>query len=172
MEDKLILIVIGEKDFNSEQFGTIKEACESEAIDIKIANLYGASSESVSGEIVEADLSIIQAEPDDYDAIILIGGAGAEDYYCDDTTLEMLRDANKLGVVIAALSNASITLANAGILKNIRANTNEISKPILSSKGAIISDTDPESDHGIITSNGAKMQDFIKEIFNKMKANE
>jgi len=82
----------------------------------KIGVLLGGN-----GGIAASEISIDKLRVEDYDAAIFIGGPGAADYYSNPLVLNIVREASARNKIVAAISSAPVILANAGILRGIRA---------------------------------------------------
>ncbi len=73
------------------------------------------------GNTVEASLGLTDLRVDDYDAIIFVGGQGAILYFSSPVVLNIAREAVAKRKVLAAISAAPTILANAGVLRGVRA---------------------------------------------------
>ena len=151
MDDKKILIIIADKDFRDEEFSDPRDIFESEGVEVKIANSSGEQSEGSQGLIVEPDMNTIQVTPSDYDAIVLVGGTGAEQYYSDSTVMQIVRDAYEAKKIVAAICIAPLILANAGILKGKNTTGSQSVKYELQKNDAVYFDQPVVVDGKIIT---------------------
>ncbi len=82
----------------------------------KIGVLQGAF-----GGIVASEITLDNLKVEDYEAVIFIGGPGAADYFNNPVVLRIVREASARNKVIAAISAAPMILANAGVLRGVRA---------------------------------------------------
>ena len=95
-----------------------------------------------------------QLRVEDYDAIIFIGGPGAIEYVANPAALDLAREAVRQRKVLAAIDTAPTILANAGVLRGVRATSFLSERNILIQAGAIYTGIDVEQDRLIITSSG------------------
>ena len=122
LDGKQIAIVVGQKNYNDEEYTTISQRLEEEGADICIAS---NSLEKALGRIqghLAPDCRIEDVDVDEFDAVILIGGYGARVYLWDDEEAHALvRRSAKAGKLVAAIGTAPVVLANAGVLENKQA---------------------------------------------------
>lgn len=122
LNGKQIVIIVGQKNYNDEEFNYLYERLEKEGADVSVAS---NTLEKALGRIegyVAPDCKIEDVNPEEFDAIVLIGGYGTRVYLWDDPkTHDLLRRQASSGKMIAAISTAPVTLANAGILKDKKA---------------------------------------------------
>lgn len=122
LDKKQILLIVGQKNYSEEEFENLRTELEKEGAEVWVAS---NSLEKALGRLdgyVTPDLAIRDVNPEEYDALILTGGAAARLYLWDDPdTQELVRRAHSAGKLIAAISTAPVVLANAGILEGKRA---------------------------------------------------
>jgi len=106
------------------------------------------------GGIAEAGILLSQLRIDDYDAVIFIGGDGAREYFNNPDALNIAREAAAKGKVLAAISTAPTILANAGVLRGVRATAYLTERAVLQKAGATYTGNHVERDGLIITSTG------------------
>jgi protease I len=70
--------------------------------------------------IVKADMSVDEVEADDFDAIIIPGGAVADRMCLNERVIDLLKKANEAGKVIAAISEGSQLLVSADMVRGRR----------------------------------------------------
>ena len=116
---------------------------------------------------VDSDISDIS---DTYDAVVFIGGGGAQVYFNDETAHKLVQGFAKADKVVAAICIAPSTLANAGILSGKRVTAFPTEGQNLQEKGAQFTGTDVEVDGKIVTANGPdSAQNFAEEILKLLK---
>jgi protease I len=122
---------------------------------------------------VEVDLTLDDFQVNGFDAIIFIGGAGAQDYFENARVHQIIREAFEKGKIIGAICIAPAILAKAGILKGKNATVwstalDKSAVKILQEGGAIWQDGRTNGvtiDGKIITANGPDAtQEFAEEI--------
>jgi protease I len=152
MDDKKILMIIADKDFRDEEYSNPRDIFENEGIEVKVTNSTGEQSEGSQGLIVEPEMNNMQVTATDYDAIVIVGGTGAaEEYFSDQTVLQIVRDAYQSGKIVAAICVSPLILANAGILRNKKVTGSYSVKNALQKSGAIYFDQPVITDMKIIT---------------------
>ena len=75
----------------------------------------------MSGGLIPCEVALDNLRVEDYDAVVFIGGPGADGYYANQTALGIAREAAARHKVIAAIDTAPAILANAGVLRGVRA---------------------------------------------------
>jgi hypothetical protein len=74
------------------------------------------------GMKVQAELSTSEITPDQFDAIVVVGGSGAITYLMDNEALRnLIVSAARSGKVVAGICMAPAVLAHAGVLRNMKA---------------------------------------------------
>ena len=89
--------------------------------------------------------------PDDYAALVLIGGFGWLDEQEADKVVPIVRRAIEKGIIVGAICNAASFLAKHGFLNGITNAANYINEQAV-------------SDHRIVTANGTGYLEFAKEL--------
>ena len=166
---KKVLLIIPSKDFRDEEFNIPFNFFNSKNLDVVVASNEIGKAKGMSGTYVEVMLTIDELNPKDFDAVILVGGKGAEVFWQDKTLHRFLKDAKKHNKIIAASYKSPITLAYAGLLKNKRATVWIEDKDILDELGAFFTGASIEIDGNIITTDGphsTKM--FAEEVYNML----
>ena len=134
----------------------------------KIGALQGAFGGIASSEITFDKLNI-----DDFDAVVFIGGPGVADYFNNPAVLAIAREASARNKVIAAISAAPRILANAGILRGIRATGLPQQREQMKKAGAQYTGSPVERDGPIITANDSSVAvQFARTIVTALKANQ
>ena len=90
LEGKQILIVVGQKNYNTEEFNQLLETLEAEGANICVAS---NSLEKALGRLegfVAPDVSIAEAQEKEFDALVIVGGYGARLYLWDSEDLQNL----------------------------------------------------------------------------------
>ena len=117
------------------------------------------------GAKVLAEVPIHSLSAHDYDAIVLIGGPGASQYFHDADLIHLVQEANTASKVIAAICIAPTILANADILRGRKTTAFPSEKDALFQKGAMYTGKDVEVDGNIVTANGPEAaEQFAEEI--------
>ena len=107
--------------------------------------------------------------PDDYAALVLIGGFGWLDEKEADKVVPIVRRAIEKGIIVGAICNAASFLAKHGFLNDIKHTGNGLEQLQLwggshYTNAARYVNAQAVSDHRIVTANGSGYLDFAKEL--------
>ncbi len=152
---KYVLMVLAHNNFRDEEYTAARNALENNGAKITIASTLKNGAVGSQGLKLNPDLLIDDVNPEDYDAVIFIGGTGSSQYWHDVKAHEIAESANNSGKVVGASSHAAVTLAVAGLLKGKRATGHITVYEKLKVKGAEYTGKKIEVDGNIITSSGA-----------------
>jgi protease I len=134
----------------------------------KIGTLYGAFGGTATSEITFDKLKV-----EDFNAVIFIGGYGATEYFNNQAVLGIAREAHARNKVVAAISDATMTLANAGVLRGIRATGLPQQRDQLKKAGAQYTGSHVERDGSIITAyDSSVVAQFAHAIVTVLKTNQ
>ena len=153
MVKKVIMIVAPEK-FRDEECFEPKEIFEKKGIEVRVASKTPGLATGSLGGTVNVNFDYKQIRPENYDAIVFVGGIGAAKFFNDPVALnlaQMFRQARK---VVAAICIAPTILANAGILDGKNATSFASESSNLRAKGAFYTGEDVTVDGRIITAKG------------------
>jgi protease I len=124
------------------------------------------------GRPVKVDLSLDQARPDDYDAIVLPGGQINPDLLrINDKALKFIRAIYDQEKVVAAVCHAPWLLIETGIIKGRKATSYQSIKTDMINAGAKWEDSEVVADQGVITSRQpADLEAFSRKIAEEIVA--
>jgi protease I len=149
------LLVVPPQGFQDEELLATKRALEQAGVQTLIASTRMGGLNGMLGGTVRADLLLNQANLDNFNAVIFIGGLGTVEYLNNPTVLGLARQAATKHKVVAALGTAPSILAAAGILKGARV-TGYISEQVrIVQGGAIYTGNPVEKDGLAVTAVGA-----------------
>lgn len=167
---KEVLMVIAPKNFRDEELFDTKEVLESKGIRVIIASKGVSEAKGVLGKNANVDMDIADVKASDYNAVVFVGGPGANVYFDDETALSIAKDSYEQGKVIGAICIAPSILANAGILDGKKATSFSSEKANLESNGAIYTGNSVTVDGNIITADGPRAaKEFGEEIANALR---
>ncbi|MEM2874799.1 MAG: DJ-1/PfpI family protein [Candidatus Hadarchaeales archaeon] len=115
------ILIIAPKDFRDEEFFHTKEELERAGIKVDVASSRKGEASGMLGGSVMVGLSLDEVKPEEYDALIFVGGSGSSVYFDHRGALSAARRAHDAGRVVGAICIAPVILANAGILRGKRA---------------------------------------------------
>ena len=158
--DKRVLIVIAPLNFRDEELSEPINHLEKKGIGYDIVSTRTGLAVGVLGGkvLVEKTIQSIRKEDSDrYSAILIVGGGGAPEYLWNHAPLlELVREFNRQGKVIAAICLSPVVLARAGVLKGKKATVWNDDRAIagLTDGGAEFKPVPIIADGNIITANG------------------
>jgi protease I len=151
---KKVVMIIAPRNFRDEELLQPKNILTENGVEVKVASTSLETAKGMLGAEVKPDLLVTQIKPEDWDAIILVGGGGASEYWDDLSIHSMLNEAVKQNKIVGAICIAPVTLANAGILSGKKATVFASETQKLKDKGAECTGKDVERDGKIITASG------------------
>jgi len=169
---KVVLIVPSENFRDEELFNTQNTLSDIKA-KITIASSKMGIIKGMLGGKAESEILIDDVAVDDYDAVVFIGGSGAKEYFNNKTALNIAKQAKEKGKILAAVCIAPTILANAGVLKGVKATSFPSEQGILKKAGAVFTGADVVRDGLIITGSGPKASEkFGKTIADALSSEQ
>lgn len=115
-----------------------------------------------SNIIFKADKMLNEINPNDYCGLYIPGGTkGAESLRDNDQVIEIIRDFDKEGKIIAAICAGPIVLDRAGVLKDKKVTSFPSIRDQLADIGEYIDDQLVVTDGNITTSRGAAVTNYL-----------
>jgi protease I len=151
---KKVVMIIAPENFRDEELLEPQKILTEKGVSVKIASASLEMAKGMLGAEVKPDMVISDIKPEEWDAIILVGGSGASKYWDDASVHAILNDAVKLNKIVGAICIAPVTCANAGILAGKQATVFESEADKLKDKGAKYTGASVQKDGNIITANG------------------
>jgi protease I len=156
-----VLMVIAPAVFRDEEYEHPKEVLEARGATVVTVSRSAGTCTGKLGATAEATLALADATAADYDAVIFVGGGGAETYFDDPVAHNLARTADALGRVVAAICIAPSILARAGLLRGVKVTAFGSQEDDLRRHGARWTGAPVQVDGRIITANGpAAARDF------------
>jgi len=151
---KKILMIIAPKNFRDEEF--------KEPRDIFIKNGFSVTAASVTGEVctgmfgarVKPDATIDQVNVKDFDAVVVVGGAGSPMLKQYPRVLKLIQEAVEQGKLLASICLGPTVLAKAGVLKGKKATVFPSGSAEIKSGGATYTAQPVVIDGKLITADG------------------
>lgn len=156
IKGKKVLFIIASGDFRDEEYIHSREILEGRGATVVVASSSLNTSQGVLGLRVKPDILMDEVHVHSYDAIVFIGGIGAQEYWNNPKAHSIAKEAVEAGKVVGAICIAPVTLANAGILNGKRATVFRSQAHMLRVKGAEYTVASVELDGKIITADGPK----------------
>jgi protease I len=149
-----VLMVIAPTMFRDEEYALPREILIRAGADVVTASTEPGACTGKLGMKAEATLALDKADPDDYDAILFVGGAGASVFFDDPAAHALAKHALEDMRVVGAICVAPSILARAGLLEGKRATAFQSQQRDLVEHGAVWTG-DPVTVSGrIVTANG------------------
>jgi protease I len=162
---KKVVMIIAPRNFRDEELFVTKEVLESAGFEVTIASKTMDTCVGMLGGEVKPDITNEQVNPEDYDAVVFVGGSGSSVYFNDETAKGIAKEAYEKGKVIGAICIAPSILANAGLLQGKKVTSFASEQGNLESKGAEYTGNSVERDGKIITADGPESaREFGKTI--------
>jgi len=114
---KRVVLIIGHHNFRDEEYEKPREALTAAGIEVTVASSSLEPATGMLGATVQPDVLLPDVKAQEYDAVVFIGGTGAEEYWDDPTAQQLCQDTVSQGKLLAAICLAPVTLARAGVLK-------------------------------------------------------
>jgi protease I len=165
LEGRRIVMIIAQENFQDRELAVPKELFETGGASVVVASSSLDPATGMLGVTVTPDALLADLEAADYDAIVFVGGQGAEEYWDDSAAHALARAGVKQGKAVAAICLAPVTLANAGLLDGKKATVWKTESGRLRAQGADYTGAAVEADGNIITGNGPEAaEEFAQAI--------
>jgi len=117
-----VLSVISSVNFRDEEYLEPRKILESEGVVVKVASTTVQEARGMLGLKVKPDMSLTEVKVGDFNAVIVAGGSGTPQHLWGNSLLHyILKETLKQSKVVGAICLASAILAEAGLLKGLKA---------------------------------------------------
>lgn len=154
LKGKKVVMVIASQNFRDEEFAEPYGALTNAGASVKVACSRLAPAKGMLGRQVTPDLLLKDVSAADYDAVVFVGGAGAQEYFADETAHRIAREAVEKGRLLGAICIAPAILANAGVLKERKATCFPSVGSVLRKAGATVVAEGVVKDGKLVTADG------------------
>lgn len=147
-------MVIAPEKFRDEELFEPLQVFQSKNIATQVVSTTTGQHKGVLGRVMTTTKTIEGVNPDDFDAIVIVGGGGSRDYlWNNEKLLELLKEFNSMGKITAAICISPAVLAQAGLLTGKKATVfpDDEAIAVLQQKGAIYLDEAVILDGTVIT---------------------
>jgi len=169
-QTKIILMVVSNVDFRDEELLVPKKIFEDAGYKVEIAAQEKGMARGILGAELSVNLAIDKIQTDNYEALVLVGGPGAQTYWDNVQLHSFAQSMYKQGKVIGAICLAPVCLANAGLLQNKKATVWHSEAKRLTLRGAEYLSDDVVTDGRIITASSPQSSErFAKKILEELK---
>jgi len=172
---KKVLIFIAFNGFQDTEYSETAQALQNAGWQTVLVSSGMGTAQGKLGAKVEVENLLSDVNMNDYQALVLIGGPGAESYLQNQDLHRLVQQAVQQNKVVAAICVAPAILAEAGVLAGKTATvwsltTDHSFIDILTKGGAKYTDQGLVTDGKIITANGPEIaQNFAQALIGMLK---
>lgn len=152
--DKSVVFFLPEKNFHDLEFTVPKSVLERHGIKVFLASENKNLSFGQFGLRIKPDTYLFNLHPENFSALVLIGGLGSRDYWKNNLVLRVVKNFYTRGKIVAAICGAVGILANAELLKGRKVTCFPTDREFIKSAGAIVTENPVEFDNNILTASG------------------
>jgi len=116
-----VLLIVAYQGFQDLEYGETRQALEEAGCAVTIASSQPGIARGKLGGEVEVELTLNEVRVDDFQAVVFIGGPGADEYMDNPLAHKIARQAVEKNKVLAAICIAPAILAQAGLLEGKKA---------------------------------------------------
>lgn len=149
-----VLMVIAPDQFRDEEYSHPKEVLERLGAKVVTASVAPGPCRGRFGLLAQADVALMEVDAEDYDAVVFVGGAGANIYFDDADARRLATQAEEEGKIVAAICIAPTILGRSGLLSGKRVTSFPSQEDELRSQAGEWTGRPVEVDGRIITANG------------------
>lgn len=163
-----ILIIIPPERFRDEELFVTQEELENNNHQIVIASTTMGKVAGSRGGYAQSTVLIKDIDPNDYDAVVLIGGGGSKLLFNSVDAIRIVQDMNRQNKIVSAMCLAPVILANAGVLKGKNATVAGTEARKLEANGSRYTGPGVTVDGNIITANAPKASKLFGQKINQL----
>jgi len=151
---KKVLMVIAPDKFRDEEYNEPRRILEGRGCTVTVASTSIEPATGMLGGVVRPDTTIDKVKAADFDAVVFVGGYGAQRLYDDRQAHTLANEALKGGKALGAICVSPTILANAGALRGRRATVWPDQSKAIIAGGATYTAKPVEQDGMVITADG------------------
>ena len=158
LAEKKVLMVIAPANYRDEELTIPRQILEKKGATVTVASTTLEQVKGMLGLEVKPDALLKDVKASAYDAIVFVGGSGAEMLFSNLDAHRLARNGVKQGKVVGAICLAPCILANASVLRDRKATVFPRSQyvNILRLNGATYVEKQVVEDDRMVTANGPK----------------
>jgi len=164
---KKAVLIIAHEGFQDDEFALPKAALEKNGIEVDVASTELTDAIGMNGSHTQPDILLKDVNVMSYDAVIFIGGSGAQVYIGDPLAGKVAQDAIATNKVVGAICIAPMILAKAGVLKDKKATVYPAQSQNLAACSVNYTAKPVEIDGNIITADGPGSAAEFGEVLSK-----
>ncbi len=154
LSGKKVAIVIAFQNFRDEEFIQPFIHLAQAGAAVTVASSRRGTAEGMLGKQVKVEHLVSELAATNFDAIVFVGGVGAEEYFNNPAAHQLACDAMKYGKVVGAICVAPAILAHAGVLTGKQVTGFSSILPELRKAGAKVSPAPVVRDGKLVTADG------------------
>ncbi len=151
---KKILMVIAPRNFRDEELREPREIFIKNGFNVTVASVTSDICTGMFGARVKPDATLDAIDVKDFDAVVLVGGAGSPVLKQYPSVLKIIQDTVERQKLLAAICMGPTVLAGAGVLKGKKATVFPSGAAEIKSSGAIYIAQPVVVDGKLITASG------------------
>lgn len=154
---KKVLMIIAHSNFRDEEFQEPKAILEKKGFEVVVASTDSGTAKGMFGMQVNPDTTVDKVQPEDYEAVVVVGGSGSQAHLWNNARVHQIVQAfDQRRHLVAAICISPVVLARAGLLRERKATVFRTATTLseLKKGGAVISDAPVVVDGRIITGRG------------------
>ena len=155
--EKKVLMIIAPRNFRDEELREPKAILEREGLKVVVASTVSGTANGMFGMQVNPDTTVDEVSPEEFDAVVVVGGSGSQTHLWDNSRVqEIVQASHQRRSLVAAICISPVVLARAGLLRGRKATVFRTATTIseLKKGGALISEAPVVVDGEIITGEG------------------
>ena len=165
---KKVLMIIAHEIFRDEEYLQPKEILAKAGIKVITASTSLEPATGKNGAKVKPDILVRDARPEDYDAVIFVGGKGSRNYFHDPAAQALARGAAAHNKILSSICSGTGILATAGVIRDKQVTSFPAEAEIIERHGGHYTGQPVEIDGRIITANGPEAAASFGEAIKKM----
>jgi protease I len=164
-EKKKVLLIVPGVNFNDEELFETRRVLKQAGFESVIASSKIGPLQGMFGALAASEMTLDKVRVEDFDAFVFLDGSGTAEFFTNRSALDIARQAVAAGKVIAAITVAPAILANAGVLRGVRATGYITQRETIQKGGAQYTGAPVERDGLIITaSDSSAVVSFVQTV--------
>lgn len=151
---KSVLLLIAPTNFRDEELFETKKVLEKCGLNVDVASLVKGPAKGMLGGTYNVELTVGEVNIYNYNAILVIGGSGAEIFFNNQDVISLIKESYASGRVVGAICIAPKVLLKAGIMSGRKGTIWSSMAHEFKKFGAIYTGRNVEVDGRIVTANG------------------
>lgn len=164
-----ILMIIAPEKFKDPEYYTPRAVFEKAGFTVETASTVHEAVSSDVGKIQKTDLLLDDVNAENYDAVVFVGGSGAEFYFDLPIAHQIAQDFYEADKIVSAICAGPAILAHAGLLQGKKVTCYPSREEEVTERGGLLQKEPVVSDGKIITANGPlAAEEFGQTIVNAL----